>query len=142
MFGDVAFGDAPQCHGGGNRRPLRTASPTAPPPAASFAPQTRAAQTSVDETIARPQLRTGHPSMYKVVMLNDDYTPMEFVVEVLQRFFGKSSGEANAIMLEIHNRGSSVCGIYTYEVAETKVSLVMDHARRNQHPLQCTLEKA
>ncbi|WP_231119034.1 ATP-dependent Clp protease adapter ClpS [Oecophyllibacter saccharovorans] len=93
-------------------------------------------------TLARPRLRTGHPSMYKVIMLNDDYTPMDFVVDVLRRYFGKNAAAANAIMLEIHNRGSSVCGIYTYEVAETKVTQVMDEARRNQHPLQCTLEKA
>ena len=81
------------------------------------------------------------PSMYKVLMLNDDYTPMEFVVQVLERFFSKSAQEATTIMLHVHQRGVGVCGIFTYEVAETKVTQVMDLARENQHPLQCTIEK-
>jgi len=81
------------------------------------------------------------PSMYKVLMLNDDYTPMEFVVLVLQRFFNKSHAEAERIMLHVHQKGVGVCGVYTYEVAETKVTQVMDFARKHQHPLQCTLEK-
>ncbi len=85
--------------------------------------------------------RTKKPAMYKVLMLNDDYTPMEFVVHVLERFFSKSAQEATQIMLNVHQRGVGVCGVYTYEVAETKVSLVMDLARRHQHPLQCTIEK-
>jgi len=88
---------------------------------------------------ARP--RTRKPSMYKVLMLNDDYTPMEFVVHVLERFFQKSREEATRIMLHVHRRGVGVCGVYTYEVAETKVTQVMDLARQNQHPLQCTIEK-
>ncbi|MBW8270659.1 ATP-dependent Clp protease adapter ClpS [Caldovatus aquaticus] len=88
---------------------------------------------------ARP--RTKKPSMYKVLMLNDDYTPMEFVVHVLERFFQKSREEATRIMLHVHRRGVGVCGVYTYEVAETKVTQVMDLARQNQHPLQCTIEK-
>ena len=79
--------------------------------------------------------------MYKVLMLNDDYTPMEFVVHVLERFFQKSREEATRIMLHVHRRGVGVCGVYTYEVAETKVTQVMDLARQNQHPLQCTIEK-
>ncbi|MXV36706.1 MULTISPECIES: ATP-dependent Clp protease adapter ClpS [unclassified Saccharibacter] len=95
-----------------------------------------------DETLTSRKTDLAHPSMYKVIMLNDDYTPMDFVIEVLERFFGKAHQEATAIMLEIHNKGSSICGIFTYEVAETKVSQVMDLARQNQHPLQCTLEKA
>ena len=82
------------------------------------------------------------PSMYKVIMLNDDYTPMEFVVHVLIRFFAKNPEEANKIMLHVHHRGVGVCGVYTFEVAETKVTQVMDFARKHQHPLQCTLEKA
>jgi ATP-dependent Clp protease adaptor protein ClpS len=85
--------------------------------------------------------RTQKPSLYKVLMLNDDYTPMEFVVHVLQRFFGKNHEEATAIMLQVHHTGAGLCGVYTLEVAETKVSQVMDFGRRHQHPLQCTLEK-
>lgn len=87
----------------------------------------------------RPQTRK--PAMYKVLMLNDDYTPMEFVVHVLERFFQKNREEATDIMLHVHKRGVGVCGVFTYEVAETKVTQVMDLARQNQHPLQCTIEK-
>ena len=90
-------------------------------------------------TKARP--KTKKPSMYKVLMLNDDYTPMEFVVHVLERFFGKGHEEAVQIMLHVHQRGVGICGVFTYEVAETKVNQVMDLARQNQHPLQCTIEK-
>lgn len=89
----------------------------------------------------RTRPKTKKPSMYKVLMLNDDYTPMEFVVHVLERLFGKNRDEATEIMLHVHQRGVGVCGVYTYEVAETKVTQVMDLARREQHPLQCTLEK-
>ena len=85
--------------------------------------------------------RTKKPAMYKVLMLNDDYTPMEFVVHVIERFFGKSRQEATTIMMHVHRRGVGVCGVYTYEVAETKVTQVTEFARRNQHPLRCTLEK-
>ena len=84
---------------------------------------------------------TKKPSMYKVVMLNDDYTPMEFVVMVLQRFFRKSQEEATKIMLHVHQRGVGICGVYTLEVAETKATQVMDLARKNQHPLQMQIEK-
>ena len=79
--------------------------------------------------------------MYKVVLLNDDYTPMEFVVIVLERFFGKSQEEATQIMLHVHRRGIGICGVYPYEIAETKVTQVIDLARENEHPLQCMLEK-
>tara|TARA_E500000305_G_scaffold109996_1_gene116537 strand:- start:769 stop:1149 length:381 start_codon:yes stop_codon:yes gene_type:complete len=89
---------------------------------------------------ARP--KTKKPAMYKVIMLNDDYTPMEFVVHVLERFFSKNRDEATTIMMHVHQRGVGICGVYTYEVAETKVTQVMDFARQHQHPLQCTLEKA
>lgn len=89
----------------------------------------------------RTRPKTKKPSMYKVLMLNDDYTPMEFVVHVLERFFNKDREEATEIMLNVHQRGVGVCGVYTYEVAETKVSMVMDLARQHQHPLQCTLER-
>ena len=82
------------------------------------------------------------PSQYKVLMLNDDYTPMEFVVLVLKRFFGMDLEQATRVMLHVHQRGVGVCGIFPYEIAETKVNQVMDFAKQNQHPLQCTLEKA
>ena len=91
--------------------------------------------------VVRSRTKTKKPSMYKVLMLNDDYTPMEFVVHVLERFFAKNREEATRIMLHVHQRGVGVCGVFTYEVAETKVTRVMDLARRHQHPLQCTLEK-
>ena len=80
--------------------------------------------------------------MYEVCLLNDDYTPMEFVVMVLKRFFGMDLEQATRVMLHVHQKGVGVCGIFPYEVAETKVNQVMDFARQNQHPLQCTLEKA
>ena len=92
--------------------------------------------------VVKPKPKVKKPSMYKVIMLNDDYTPMEFVVMVLERFFNKSHEEATNIMLHVHQRGVGVCGVFTYEVAETKVTQVMDLARQHQHPLQCTLEKA
>ena len=85
--------------------------------------------------------RTKKPSMYKVLMLNDDYTPMEFVVDVLQHVFQKNREEATEVMLHVHQKGVGVCGVYTYEIAETKVTQTVDYARKNQHPLQCTLEK-
>jgi ATP-dependent Clp protease adaptor protein ClpS len=91
--------------------------------------------------VIQTRTRTKKPSLYKVLMLNDDYTPMEFVVHVLERFFGKNREEATQIMLHVHRRGVGVCGVYTYEVAETKVNQVTEFARRNQHPLRCTLEK-
>jgi ATP-dependent Clp protease adaptor protein ClpS len=91
--------------------------------------------------IVKAKPKTKKPSMYKVLMLNDDYTPMEFVVHILERFFNKNREEATRIMLHVHRRGVGVCGVYTYEVAETKVTQVMDFARQHQHPLQCTLEK-
>lgn len=86
--------------------------------------------------------KTKKPSLYKVLMLNDDYTPMEFVVHVLQRFFKMSIEDATRVMLHVHQKGVGICGIFTYEVAETKVTQVMDFAKQHQHPLQCTLEKA
>lgn len=91
--------------------------------------------------VTKTRPKTKKPSLYKVLMLNDDYTPMEFVVHVLQRFFGKSQEEATAIMLQVHHTGAGLCGVYTLEVAETKVTQVMAFGRRHQHPLQCTLEK-
>ena len=91
--------------------------------------------------VVRIKPKTKKPSLYKVLMLNDDYTPMEFVVHILERFFNKTREEATAVMLHVHRRGVGVCGVYTYEVAETKVTQVVEFARQHQHPLQCTLEK-
>ncbi len=91
--------------------------------------------------VTETKTTTKRPSMYKVLLLNDDYTPMEFVVNMLERIFHKSSEEAIQIMLHVHQKGVGVCGVYTYEIAETKVNQVLDIARRNQHPLQCTMEK-
>lgn len=91
--------------------------------------------------ITRTRSQTRKPNMYRVLLLNDDYTPMEFVVSILQTFFNKDSEEATQIMLQVHHTGVGECGVFTYEVAETKVSQVMDHARKNQHPLQCIMEK-
>lgn len=91
--------------------------------------------------LLKPKPKTKKPSMYKVLLLNDDYTPMEFVVHILERFFNKTRQEATDIMLHVHRRGVGLCGIFTYEVAETKVAQVMDFARANEQPLQCTMEK-
>jgi len=89
----------------------------------------------------KSRAKTKKPSMYKVLMLNDDYTPMEFVVLILEQFFGKTSEEAARIMLHVHQRGVGVCGVFTFEIAETKATQVMDMAREHHHPLQCTIEK-
>lgn len=91
--------------------------------------------------VTKTKPKTKKPSLYKVLLLNDDYTPMEFVVLILQRFFGKGHEEATRIMLHVHHKGVGICGVYTYEVAETKVTLVMDFSRQHGHPLQCTMEK-
>lgn len=91
--------------------------------------------------ITRTRPHTKRPNMYRVLLLNDDYTPMEFVILVLQSYFNKNPEEATQIMLHVHNHGVGECGVFTYEIAETKVAQVMDHARKNQHPLQCIMEK-
>ena len=91
--------------------------------------------------ITRTRTQTKRPSMYRVLLLNDDYTPMEFVVSILQSFFNKNVEEATEIMMHVHRNGVGECGVFTYEIAETKVAQVMDHARKNQHPLQCIMEK-
>jgi ATP-dependent Clp protease adaptor protein ClpS len=96
---------------------------------------------SINITIVAERPKTKRPPLYKVIMLNDDFTPMEFVVHVLKSYFRKSEEEATQVMLHVHQRGVGVCGVYTYEVAETKASQVMDLARKNQHPLQLQLEK-
>ena len=91
--------------------------------------------------VTMTRTKTKRPSLYKVLLLNDDYTPMEFVVHVLERFFAKPREEAVQIMLHVHRHGVGICGVYTFEVAETKVAQVIELARRHQHPLQCTMEK-
>jgi ATP-dependent Clp protease adaptor protein ClpS len=91
--------------------------------------------------ITKTRPKTQRPPLYKVMLLNDDYTPMEFVVHVLERFFGMNHAQAFEIMLTVHKRGLAVVGVFSFEVAETKVAQVMDFSRRHQHPLQCTMEK-
>jgi ATP-dependent Clp protease adaptor protein ClpS len=91
--------------------------------------------------VTQTKPKTQKPSLYRVLLLNDDYTPMEFVVDVLEHIFQKNREEATKIMLHVHQKGVGVCGVYTYEIAETKVTQTVDYARKNQHPLQCTLEK-
>ncbi len=115
-----------------------------PPPAPRLADDNRkrrepgAPGTAV---ITKTKPQTKRPSLYRVLLLNDDYTPMEFVVHVLERFFNKDHEAATRIMLHVHHHGIGECGVYTYEVAETKVTQVMDFARKHQHPLQCVMEK-
>ena len=89
---------------------------------------------------AKPKLK--QPPLYKVVLLNDDYTPMEFVVRILEHFFGMGREQATQIMLHVHTRGRGVCGVYTHDIAETKVAQVTEFSRRHQHPLLCTMEEA
>lgn len=91
--------------------------------------------------VTKTRPKTKRPNLYRVLLLNDDYTPMEFVVHVLERFFNKGPEDATEIMLHVHQNGVGECGVYTYEVAETKVTQVMDFARKHQHPLQCVMEK-
>ena len=91
--------------------------------------------------VTKTRSKTKKPSLYKVLLLNDDYTPMEFVVLILEKIFNKNREEAVEVMLHVHRHGVGVCGVFTYEVAETKVAQVIEFARRHQHPLQCTLEK-
>jgi ATP-dependent Clp protease adaptor protein ClpS len=127
---------------------------TAPAPAAfafamqsSFVPAVMMAERAGDDNGADTSIltktapKTARPPMYKVMLLNDDYTPMEFVVHVLERFFGLNHAQAFDIMLTVHKKGLAVVGVFSAEVAETKVAQVMDFARRHQHPLQCTMEK-
>jgi len=101
-------------------------------------------QTSRDDGLAldeaKPKLKK--PPLYKVIILNDDYTPMEFVVQVLETFFNMDREKATRVMLHVHTRGMGVCGVFTKDVAETKVSLVNDYSRSNQHPLLCTMEES
>ncbi|MCK5284943.1 MAG: ATP-dependent Clp protease adapter ClpS [Alphaproteobacteria bacterium] len=92
-------------------------------------------------TMLKPRPKIKKPSMYKVLLLNDDYTPMEFVIHVVEKFFSKNRSEATDVMLHVHRRGIGICGVFTYEIAETKVVQVTDFARANEQPLQCTMEK-
>ena len=116
-------------------RPLSVAMASREPRRGPEAPGSGAA------VITRTRTQVKRPNMYRVLLLNDDYTPMEFVIAILQAFFNKNPEEATQIMLHVHNNGVGECGVYTYEIAETKVAQVMDHARKNQHPLQCIMEK-
>ncbi len=93
------------------------------------------------ELAVKTRPKVERPAMYKVILLNDDYTPMDFVVEVLRRFFGITEDQAIGLMLTVHNKGAAVVGVFTREIAETKVALVMDFARQNGHPLQCIMER-
>lgn len=125
-------------------RPVRMESeddPMLPPPDGGDGNGPDREQERQTGLLLKPRPKTKKPSMYKVLLLNDDYTPMEFVVHVLERFFNKTRQESTDIMLHVHRRGVGVCGIFTYEVAETKVAQVMDFARANEQPLQCTMEK-
>jgi ATP-dependent Clp protease adaptor protein ClpS len=123
--------------------PLFPRNDDAPEPPDNDQAGDKSASESENETglLLKPRPKTKKPSMYKVLLLNDDYTPMEFVVHILERFFSKNRQEATDIMLHVHRRGVGICGIFTYEVAETKVAQVMDFARANEQPLQCTMEK-
>lgn len=96
---------------------------------------------TVTGVVTRTKPKTQKPPMYKVLLLNDDYTPMEFVVHILEHIFGKNREEAVDVMLHVHRHGVGICGVFTFEVAETKVAQVIEFARRHQHPLQCTMEK-
>ena len=91
--------------------------------------------------VTKTRPKTKKPSLYKVLLLNDDYTPMEFVVQILERFFGKGREDATRIMLDVHREGVGICGAYAHEVADAKVWQVIEYSRQNQHPLQCTMEK-
>lgn len=93
------------------------------------------------DVLTKPKEKVKRPSMYKVLLLNDDYTPMDFVVHILEKFFNKNRQEATDIMMQVHRRGVGLCGIFTFDIAETKVTQVMDFARANEQPLQCTMEK-
>ncbi len=124
--------------------PRRWSIPWEPKPRSVLAADKGAAPTrpgSAPLAVVEAKPKAQKPSLYRVLILNDDYTPMEFVVYVLERFFNKSREDATRIMLHVHQTGVGVCGVYTYEVAETKVAQVVDMARRHQHPLQCTMEK-
>ena len=115
--------------------------PLAPEMAAKGGKKPGDGQGAGTAVITRTKTQTQRPSMYRVLLLNDDYTPMDFVIGVLCSYFHKDFDDANRIMWQVHNNGVGECGVYTYEVADTKVTQVMDHAKKHQHPLQCVMEK-
>ncbi len=120
--------------------PIRMAGPPAPgAPPGGGAPG--AGDGTSFDLATETRIKTKKPSLYRVLLLNDDYTPMEFVVFILERFFNRSREQATRIMLHVHQKGVGLCGVYTFEVAETKVTQVLDLARRHEHPLQCVMEK-
>lgn len=125
------------------RQPMFVFSASRPPRAAGNDRERRGGDDTGTGTgvATRVKPQTKRPNLYRVLLLNDDYTPMEFVVHVVERFFSKSREEATRIMLHVHQHGVGECGVFTYEVAETKVTQVMDFARKHQHPLQCVMEK-
>ena len=96
---------------------------------------------TVTGIVTKTKPKTQTPPMYQVLLLNDDYTPMEFVIHILEKIFGKSREDAVEVMLHVHHQGLGICGLFTFEVAETKVTQVIEFAHRHQHPLQCTMEK-
>jgi ATP-dependent Clp protease adaptor protein ClpS len=129
-----------------SRRPTeRSARTVAKPPMPHLGgddnSQRRGSGVPVTAVITKTKPQTKRPSLYRVLLLNDDYTPMEFVVQVLERFFNKHHEAAERIMMQVHQHGIGECGVYTYEVAETKLTQVMDFARKHQHPLRCVMEK-
>lgn len=91
--------------------------------------------------VSKPKSDTRTPSLYRVILMNDDYTPMDFVIHILQKFFRKDIPEATQIMLQVHKQGAGICGVFTFEIAETKVYQVNQYSRQNRHPLKCTMEK-
>jgi ATP-dependent Clp protease adaptor protein ClpS len=130
--------------GAARPQPARDSAPRVIAPRMADDDRKRKGNTPGDPSVAvitKTKPQTKRPNMYRVLILNDDYTPMEFVTHVLERFFSKDHEAATRIMLHVHHHGIGECGIYTYEVAETKVTQVMDFARKHQHPLQCVMEK-
>jgi ATP-dependent Clp protease adaptor protein ClpS len=121
--------------------PIRMAGPPTPGTPGGGAPGDGDSDGTGFDLATETRIRTKKPSLYRVLLLNDDYTPMEFVVFILERFFNRSREQATRIMLHVHQKGVGLCGVYTYEVAETKVAQVLDLARRHEHPLQCVMEK-
>ncbi len=93
------------------------------------------------KTLTRPKEKIKKPSLYKVVLLNDDFTPMDFVILVIKKFFSKTEGQATQIMLDVHKKGAGICGVYSFEIAETKVHMVNSFSKNNKHPLKCDLER-
>ncbi len=145
----VALSALPIAHEDNRNVPVRStdddrartvAQPSAAGPAGPKEPR-RGGDGSGTAVITRPKTQTKRPSMYRVLLLNDDYTPMGLVMEVLGIYVNKGADNTNRMMLHVHHHGVGECGVFTYEVAETKVTQVMDFARKHQHPLQCIMEK-